>query len=143
MTKRTFILAHQQARRNALEAVQNAPDGHCITVGEPSRNTDQNAAMWPILEAFSEQLEWPVNGKFQKLTADEWKDLLSAAFRKEQNRVAQGLDGGFVMLGQRTSKFSKREFSDFLEFLHATAADRGVVVYQEEGQSAQPLQCAA
>jgi hypothetical protein len=26
---------------------------------------------------------------------------------------------------------------------HATAADRGVVVYQEEGQSAQPLQCAA
>jgi hypothetical protein len=58
--------------------------------------------------------------------------LLSAAFRKETNRVAQGLDGGFVMLGQRTSKFGKREFSEFLEFLWATAADRGVTVYQEE-----------
>lgn len=130
--KRTFTLVHDTARRNALEAVRSAPQGFAVTVGEPSRNTDQNAAMWPILEAFSEQLVWPVNGRMEKLSPEEWKDLLSAAFRKEQNRVAQGLDGGFVMLGQRTSRFSKREFSDWLEFLHATAADRDVVVYAEE-----------
>lgn len=43
-----------------------------------------------------------------------------------------GLDGGVVMLGQRTSQFSKREFSEWLEFLHATAADRGVTVYERE-----------
>jgi hypothetical protein len=40
-----------------------------------------------------------------------------------------GLSGGMVLLGQRTSKFSKAKFSDFLEFLHATAIERGVVVY--------------
>jgi hypothetical protein len=129
--KRLFILAHDQARRNALECVKTAPAGYAVTVAEPTRNSDQNAAMWPILEAFSEQLVWPVNGRMEKLTAEEWKSLLSAAFRKEQ-RIAQGLDGGFVMLGQRTSRFSKREFSEWLEFLHATAADRGVVVYAEE-----------
>ena len=61
-----------------------------------------------------------------KMEPEEWKDVLSAAFRRETVRVAMGLDGGMVMLGQRTSKFSKREFRDWLEFLHATAAARGV-----------------
>lgn len=135
MTRRTFVLSHPVARRNAVQYVQDAPDGHAVTVGEPTRNTDQNAAMWPILQAFSEQLQWPVNGRMTTLTDEEWKDILSAAFRKEQ-RVAMGLDGGFVMLGQRTSKFTKREFSEFLEFLHATAADRGVVVYPENERQA-------
>ena len=37
-----------------------------------------------------------------------------------------GLDGGMVMLGARTSTMSKREFSEWLEFLHATAVDRGI-----------------
>jgi hypothetical protein len=82
--------------------------------------------MWPILEAFARQLEWPINGMLQKITAEDWKDILSAAFRRAQPRVAQGVDGGMVLLGQRTREFSKREFSDWLEFLHATAADRGV-----------------
>jgi hypothetical protein len=127
-----FILSHDMARQRAVEAVKTAPAGYAVTVAEPTRNGDQNAAMWPILQAFADQLDWPVNGRMAKLSPDEWKDLLSAAFRKEQNRVAPGLDGGFVMLGQRTSKFSKREFSEWLEFLHATAADRGVEVYREE-----------
>jgi hypothetical protein len=93
---------------------------------------DQNCALWPILEAFSEQLKWPVNGAMVSMAAEEWKDVLSAAFRRETARVAMGLDGGVVMLGCRTSKMGKREFSEFLEFLHATAAARGVVVYQED-----------
>ena len=131
MSKQLFILAHDMARQRAIDAVRNAPAGFRVVVEEPKRNLDQNAAMWPILEAFSEQLQWPVNGVMTTLTKEEWKDILSAAFRKEQ-RVAMGLDGGFVMLGQRTSRFTKREFSDWLEFLHATAAARGVVVYPEE-----------
>lgn len=126
--KRSFILAHQEARRRALEAVQTAPDGYAVTVSEPTRNLEQNAAQWPILDAFAEQLEWPVNGAMCKLTPEEWKDILTAAFKQETVRVAMGLNGGMVMLGQRTSKFSKREFSEWLDFLNATAAARGVVV---------------
>lgn len=129
--KQVFVLVHDTARQRAQEAIKAAPAGFSVTVAEPSRSLDANAAMWPILEAFAQQLEWPVNGRMTRLTSAEWKDILSAAFRKEQARVAMGLDGGLVMLGQRTSKFSKREFSEWLEFLHATAADRGVVVYAE------------
>jgi hypothetical protein len=136
MTKRLFILSHNEARIRACEAVSSAPEGFRVTVGEPTRNLDQNAAMWPILEAFAQQLEWPVNGRMVLMPPEDWKDLLSAAFRKEQARLAMGLDGGVVMLGLRTSKMGKREFSDFLEFLHATAADRGVVVYPENERQA-------
>ena len=130
--KRTFILAHAEARRRALQCVAEAPEGYAVAVQEPARSLDQNAAQWPILQAFSEQLEWPINGRMCKLTDEEWKDILSAAFQGETVRLAMGLNGGVVMLGMRTSKMGKRQFSEWLEFLHATAAARGVVVYADE-----------
>ena len=124
--KRIFIMAHQTARRNAIQAVQEAPEGYIVTVSEPTRTLDANAAMWPCLQAFSDQLLWPVNGKMEKLSPEEWKTILSAGCKQEAVRVSPGISGGMVMLGERTSKMSKREFSDLLEFIHATAADRGV-----------------
>jgi len=69
-----------------------------------------------------------VNGRMVKMEPEEWKDVLTAAFKRETARLAMGMDGGVVMLGARTSAFGKREFSDWLEFLHATAAARGVEV---------------
>lgn len=130
--KRVFKLVHPQARRNAVQCVSEAPDGYAVTVQEPTRSLDQNAAMWPILQAFADQLQWPVNGSMVWMTPDEWKDVLSAAFKRESVRVAMGLDGGMVMLGGRTSKFSVKEMSDFLEFLNATAAARDVDLHYRE-----------
>lgn len=123
-----FVLSHMPARARAEGAVRNAPDGYVVTIKPPGRSLDQNAAMWPMLQAFSDQLEWPVNGRMTKMDPEAWKDVLSAAFRKEQARIAMGLDGGVVMLGSRTSKMGKREFSEFLDFINAVAVDRGVDV---------------
>ena len=109
-----------------MAAVADAPQGHVVTVSEPRRGLDQNALLWVLLQAFSEQLQWPVNGQMVKLSPEEWKDLLSAAYKRESQRIAMGLDGGMVMLGMRTSKMGKREFAEFIEFIHATAAIRGV-----------------
>lgn len=122
--KKTYIMP--VGRERALEAVRTAPDGFAVTVAEPTRNLEQNAAQWPILQAFADQLRWPVNGSMVSMSAEEWKDVLSAAFRRETVRVAMGLDGGMVMLGMRTRDMGKREFSEWLDFLHATAAARGV-----------------
>ncbi|MCR4301927.1 MAG: recombination protein NinB [Sulfuricaulis sp.] len=130
--KRVLRLVNQGVRERAAEECWNAPEGAVVRFGEAGRSLDQNAAQWPILQAFSEQLEWPVNGRMVKMTPDEWKDVLSAAFQNEQARLAMGLDGGVVMLGLRTSKMGKRQFSEWLEFLHATAAEREVVVYADE-----------
>ena len=124
--KKVYILVHKEARARAHAAIDDAPEGNAVTIGEPTRNLDQNAAQWPILQAFADQLQWPINGRMEWMTPDEWKDVLTCAFKRESVRVAMGMDGGMVMLGQRTSKFSKAQFGEWLEFLNATAALRDV-----------------
>ena len=126
MKKRFVLIDRDRRQRCADWVLRDAPDGWHIVGQEPTRTLDQNAAQWPILQAFADQLEWPVNGRMCKMIDEEWKDVLTAAFKNETVRLAMGLDGGVVMLGQRTSGFGKKGFSDWLEFLHATAADRGV-----------------
>lgn len=128
--KRTFILcpSPHPSRSLALEAVRTAPDGMAVVIQEQNRSLAQNAAMWPLLAEWAKQVEWPVNGKAQRLTPEDWKNILTAAFRRETGRIAQGLDGGMVLLGARTREFGKKEFSDFLEFIHAAAAERGVAL---------------
>ena len=125
--KRMFVLAHHEARRRAVAAVAEAPEGWTVTVAPPRRNLDQNALLWVLLTAFSEQLKWPVNGAMVQLEPEEWKDVLTAAYRNEIQRIAMGLNGGMVILGMKTSQLSKREFAEFIEFIHSVAVERGVV----------------
>jgi hypothetical protein len=129
--KRIFFLSHLEARKNAARCIAEAPAGWRVTVEPPKRNLEQNALLWVLLQAFADQLVWPVNGAMTKLSADEWKDILSAAYRRQGQRVAMGIDGGMVMLGARTSKMSKREFAEFLDFVHSVAADRGVELEEQ------------
>jgi hypothetical protein len=130
--KRSFVLSHPEARRRAMACVADAPAGYVVEVREPTRTLEQNAAQWPYLVAFSKQLMWPVNGAMCRLEPDEFKDILTAAFQGETVRLAMGMSGGVVMLGLRTSKMGKKKFSEWLEFLKATAAMRGVVVYTND-----------
>lgn len=119
--KRSFRLVHKEARTRALLAVHEAPDGFVVEVKPPTRNLEQNALMWSLLTEVSEQVDW--YGK--KLTPDEWKDVFTASLKRAQ--VVPGLDGGFVVLGQRTSTMTKREFSDLVELINAFACEKGVV----------------
>ena len=120
--KQIFIMAHQQARDNAKKAIDAAPDGFAVTIQEPTRNLEQNAALWPLLGEISSKVDWYGN----KLTAEEWKDVLTAALKKE--KVVPGINGGFVVLGQRTSQMNKKDFSELLDLAHAFAAEKGVVI---------------
>ena len=131
MTKRTFIL-NPQSRLIAHQALKEAPEGYAMTIGDATRSLEQNAAQWPLLQAFADQLQWPINGRMEWMSKEDWKDILTAAFKQELARVAPGLDGGMVLLGQRTSKFGKKQFSDWLEFLNATAALREVNLHYLE-----------
>ena len=97
-----------------------------LTITEPRRTLDQNAKMWPMLEDVAQQVEWPVDGVVQKLAREDWKHILSAGLKKHQ-RIAAGVDGGFVILGQRTSKLSKSEFSDLIEIIYEFGSRHAVV----------------
>lgn len=126
--KKIIALSGRHDRIFAKECIDKAPDGYVAIIQEETRTLEHNAAQWPILQSFSEQLMWPVNGQMVRMSAEEWKDILTAAFRKEKLRLAQGLDGGVVMLGLRTSKFGKKEFREWLEFLNYMAAEKGVKI---------------
>ena len=134
MTK-TFHLRDLNVKRYALAYIGNLPVDKdtplVVRVGESTRNLEQNALLWTLLECFAEQVQWPVNGQMVNITSEDWKDILSAAFKRETQRVAMGLDGGMVLLGMRTSKMGKREFSEFIEFILAAGAERGVVFERE------------
>ena len=119
--KRILKLINQDVRQRAIDAIREAPIGYICTISEPSRNLDQNAMLWVLLDCISKQTDWHGN----KLNAEEWKDLLSAGL--VQSKVVPNLTGnGFVILGQRTSKLSKSQFAALLELVMAFGAERGV-----------------
>lgn len=122
---RIFVLAHDVARAGASSFAHIAPEGTVVEFKEPTRTLEQNARMWALLGDIAAQVQWPVDGKLQLLEAEEWKHILSAGLKREQ-RVAQGIDGGFVILGQRTSRMTKAEMSDLMEVISAFGARQGV-----------------
>lgn len=125
--KRHFRLLHapHPSRSLAQAALRDAPDGSVVVIDdEPPRNLEQNAAQWVILDEISKARQWPVNGVMVHLSAEEWKDILTAAFEGETApRLAAGYGGGVVMLGRRTSQYGKRRFSEWLDWLNAAAVE--------------------
>lgn len=120
MAKQFFIMAHDAARQRAASAVLAAPEGFIVEIKEPTRSLEQNSKLWPMLHDLSIQVDW----YGQKLSQDEWKDVLTAALKKQ--KVVPGLDGGFVILGQRTSTMGKKDFSELIELLFAFGAQQNV-----------------
>jgi len=56
---------------------------------------------------------------------EDWKDVFTAALRKH-HRIAEGIDGGFVFLGMRTSKMTKEQMIELIELMYAWGTERGV-----------------
>lgn len=134
--KRVYFLVHDTARRLAAAQCMTAQDGYVCKIEPPGRTSEQNCYQWPYLAGFAEQMPWPINGVMCNLSPDEWKDILTAAFEKEvEPRLAAGFDGGIVMLGRRTSQFGKRKFAEWMEFLMAAAAIKGVTPIFKNGES--------
>lgn len=119
--RRIFILAHPQARANAIEATRQAPDGYRVEVKPQNRTLEQNARMWAMLTELSRQVVW--HG--QQLTAENWKDVLTAALKRQQ--VVPGVDGGFVVLGTSTRRMTKGEMAELIELITAFGAQHDVV----------------
>jgi hypothetical protein len=91
-----------------------------LSIGEEKRSLPQNARMWAMLEEVSRQVDW--HG--QKLDAEDWKHIFTASLTKQ--RAVPGLDGGFVVLGQSTSRMSKAELGELLDLITAFGAQQGV-----------------
>jgi hypothetical protein len=140
MVTQTVILQLDNARDRMAFAWKKACE--ILEIGKPvkvtldeyksKRSLEQNAKLWACLTDIARQVQWPVDGKLQYLTPDDWKDILTAGLNKSQ-RVAQGVDGGFVMLGQRTSKMKVGEMVELLDFIQWFGAEKGVRWSEEAG----------
>lgn len=118
--KRVFRLVHETARRLAAAQCQLAPDGYIVEIKPATRTLDQNARLWAQLTDVSRQVDW----YGRKLTQEEWKIVFTASLKKQD--VVPGLDGGFVAMGQSTSRMTKRELGDLMELISAFGAQQGV-----------------
>ena len=108
-----------------------------VTIEPETRTLQNNKAQWPILNAIADQVPWQVNGAMCKISGEEFKQILTAAYRNETVRIAQGLDGGVVFLGHRTREFKRAEWPEWLEYLNWFAAEKGVKVPMSKSQAEQ------
>lgn len=121
MSRSVVTIRNSEDRQRVATWSRNVPEGTTVEFRAPRRSIDQNALMWSYLGQISKQVEW----YGQKLSSEDWKDVLTASLRR--TRVVPGIDAGtFVPLGMRTSQMTKQELSDLLELIHAFAAERGV-----------------
>jgi len=73
-----------------------------------------------MLTDVSRQVNW--YGRY--LSKWAWKDIFTAA-RKRQD-VVPGIEGGFVVLGEHTSRMSKAEMSELIDLMLAFGAEHKV-----------------
>ena len=98
-----------------------------LEVKKATRSTDQNDMFHALIDKIYKEMravgsEW---------SADDWKRLLIDAWANETNRkigkIAPSLDGQrVVQLGLQSHKFSKEEGSEFIEWLLAWMANKGI-----------------
>ena len=91
-----------------------------VILGRPGRTPNQNAKLWPLLRDIKTQVDW----YGYKLTEEDWKHVFTASLSKQT--AVPGIDGGFVVLGQSTSKMSKDRFRDLIELIYAFGSERHV-----------------
>lgn len=103
-----------------LKAMLMAGHRMVVEVKPETRSLEANARMWAMLAEISAQVEWYGH----RLTSEEWKDVFSAAMKR--TKVVPGLDGGFVVCGQSTSKMTRAEMSEMQTMMEAFGAERGV-----------------
>ncbi|MFT0547470.1 recombination protein NinB [Allopusillimonas ginsengisoli] len=125
MDKQIFQLVSPMVRRNAAYAIANAPDGHRVEIRPKTRTLAQNDMLWSILADISKQVRFVVNGELVHVKPEEAKDILTAGLKREM-RMAMGIDGGMVLLGQRTSKMTVRQMVELIELAHAFGAEKEV-----------------
>lgn len=126
-------LTHEVARNTAINFINQLPvDSEYplrIVIDEEKRTLAQNRMMWAVLNDIAKQIEW--NG--EKLTAEEWKHLITANLHGQ--KCVKGIQGGLVFMGLSTRKMNKKEFADVVICAEQFGAENGVR-FSSDGQEA-------
>lgn len=117
-------LNNQTARKAAIAAIQNVPDGWVMRLSEPKRTLPQNDLMHAEIQELLERVRWA--GELR--SKDTWKRLLVAGWMRATDRKAEllpAIDGqGFDVIYHHTSELTVAQMNELISYIQAWKAER-------------------
>ena len=99
--KQYYCIVNDTVKDNLIAFIRTIPVNPrapmVVEAREETRTDKQNRLMWPLLKDLSDQVVW--HG--EKLTREEWKDLITVLVNQTHNqeqKSAPGINGGRVYL---------------------------------------------
>ena len=136
MTAATINLTSQFRRQQAADLCFKAPLNCTVEFRENKRTIPQNSRFHAMCSDVSRQIQWmDAFGRPIRMTPENWKRFFLAAWKRETLVVPNEDGSGFYDLGVRSSKLTKKDFIDLIEFVLAFGAQRGVV-FQDSAEEA-------
>jgi hypothetical protein len=116
----TVILHGPSQRAFAKALIDRAPIDAVLTIREATRTTDQNAKLWAMLSDLSR-----AKPEGRTHTPEVWKQLvMHACGHAVQFEI--GLNGQPFPTGFRSSRLTKAQMSDLIEWIYAYGEEHGV-----------------
>ena len=119
-TGQTVILYGLSSRQKAESLVNAAPSGSVMTIKPPARTREQNDKLWAMLSDVSRSMP-----QGRRLTPDIWKAIFMNACGHAV-QFEHGLSGEPFPVGFRSSRLSKAQMSELIEFILAWGTENGV-----------------
>lgn len=116
----TVILHGSSQRSFAKNLIDRAPVDAVLTIREAKRSTEQNDKMWSMLSDISR-----AKPEGRRHTPEVWKALVMHACGHAV-QFEMGLNGQPFPTGFRSSRLTKAEMSDLIEWIYAYGAEHGV-----------------
>ena len=120
MNGQTVILRGAKQRQLAKNLIDSAPSDAVVNIQEKRRSLDANARMWAMLSDISRAKP---EGRCH--TPDVWKALMMKACGHAVQFVV-GIDGEPFPVGFRSSRLTKPQMSDLIEFIYAYGAEHKI-----------------
>ena len=120
MTTHLIVLGTRDQRDRAKRYIDQAPPGVLMKLSSTSRTLAQNDKLWVLLSEVSRQ-----KPRGLRYTPEQWKCLFMHALSYEILYM-EGLNGEPFPAGFRSSRLSKAQMSDLIEFIYKWGAENGV-----------------
>ena len=116
----TILLRSEYQKLLAHQLIEKAPRDAVVKISAAKRSDDQNAKMWAMLSDISR-----AKPEGRAHIPEIWKCIFMAALGHEV-KFEMGLDNQPFPIGFRTSKLTKPQMSDLIEFINAYGAQNNV-----------------
>ncbi|MFT0533959.1 recombination protein NinB [Castellaniella hirudinis] len=130
MEGQAFNLISNHVRRNAAQAVMQAPEDWRVEIKPRTRSLDQNALLHALFSTVAKHAKWGD----RKLTATQWKVLFisgHAAATGLDSDMVPGLEGEFVNIRESSARMSVARMTSLIEYILAWCAMQGIDTRQD------------